>query len=96
MTIQSSHKADRLILNLAGARIRGTDLSHADLANANLSDADCSYVSFRGADMKDANLKGTLLIRADLTDVKNLTRTQINAAVIDESTVLPGYIRAQA
>lgn len=79
-------------LDLHGAFIRRIDLSRANLEGANLSGADCTNASFRGANLKDALLAGTVLRGADLTDVKNLTVEQLSEALIDESTILPGYI----
>jgi uncharacterized protein YjbI with pentapeptide repeats len=76
-------------IDLSGAFIRRTDLSGASLVGANLSYADCTNAIFRGADFKDAILEGTILNGADLTGALNLTRAQIQRAVIDERTRLP-------
>jgi len=84
-------KPEPFILDLHGAYIRRTDLSGANLTNANFRDADCTGVNFRGT-----NLKGTILRGADLTDAKNLTWAQLAEAVIDETTVLPSYLRDAA
>lgn len=84
------------MLDLHGAFIRRTDLSGANLTRANLSGADCTGASFRGADFRGANLKGTILRGADLTGAKNLTWEQLAEAVIDETTVLPSYLRDRA
>jgi len=81
-----------LTLNLAGARIRKTDLSCADLSRANLSRADLSNAILRGANLSDAILDGTILVGADLRGVKNLTWSQLRKAVLDESTMLPDYL----
>lgn len=80
-------------LDLSGAFIRRTDLSNANLEGANLSGADCSNVSFRGANMLDANLDGAILRGADLSEARNLTRQQIERAIVDELTILPTYLR---
>lgn len=88
------NKSDtRFRLDLSGAFVRRTDLSGANLENANLSEADCSYVIFRGANFRNANLAGTILIGADLTDATNLTVSQLELAIIDETTVLPDDLR---
>jgi len=82
-----------LVLNLSGARIPRADLSYTNLTRANLRGADCSFAIFRGADFKDAILDGTVLIGADLSDARNLTWSQLHKAVIDETTILPEYMR---
>lgn len=79
-------------LDLHGAFIRRTDLSHANLEGANLSGADCTNAIFRGANLKNAILSRTVLRGADLAEVKNLTIEQLSEAIIDESTILPAYI----
>jgi uncharacterized protein YjbI with pentapeptide repeats len=63
------------------------------LVGANLSKADCTNANFRGADFKDAILEGTILKGADLSGALNLTREQIQGAIIDENTVLPDKLR---
>lgn len=80
-------------LDLSGAFIRRTDLSNANLEGANLSGADCTNVLFRGANFLDAKLDGAILRGADLSEARNLTRQQIERAIIDESTTLPDYLR---
>ena len=42
--------------------------------------------------MLRTKLKGTILIGADLTDVRNLTREQLSEAIIDKATKLPSYL----
>ena len=46
-------------------------------------------------DLENAILKGTILRGADLRDVVNLTSEQLADALIDESTILPSYLRRQ-
>lgn len=82
-------------LNVAGANVRRTDLSFANLTGADLTDADCSFVNFRGANFRNAKLTRTKLIGADLTDAKNLTKAQIDEALIDNTTKLPDYLLAE-
>ena len=79
-------------LNLSGANIRRTDMSDTNLTGADLTGADCSYVNFRGANFRDTKLARTKLIGADLSDAKNLTRAQIDEAILDITTKLPGYL----
>ena len=82
-------------LDVRGAYLRRTDLSFANLERANLSKADFTNAVFRGANFKDAVLDGTILKGADLTDAKNLTRRQLESAIVDESTILPGNVTAE-
>jgi uncharacterized protein YjbI with pentapeptide repeats len=76
-------------LDLGGAFIRRVDLSGAILVGADFSGADCTNANFRGADFEGAILEGTILKGADLRDARNLTKQQIQSAVIDSSTLLP-------
>jgi uncharacterized protein YjbI with pentapeptide repeats len=81
------------VLDLSGARVRRTNLSHANLTGANLSHADLTGANLRGANLAGAILTGTILRGADLRDVKNLTKEQIAAAVIDDTTILPSNLQ---
>ena len=76
-------------LDLGGAFIRRADLSGAYLAGADFSGADCTNANFRGADFEGAILEGTILKGADLRDARNLTKQQIESAIIDAKTLLP-------
>ena len=80
-------------LDLAGAFIRRVDLSGAILVSADFSGADCTNANFRGADFEGAILEGTILKGADLTDARNLTKQQIQSAIIDDATLLPPGLR---
>jgi uncharacterized protein YjbI with pentapeptide repeats len=80
-------------LDLSGTFIRRTDLSGANLENADLSEADCAFVNFAGANFKGTNLFRTNLRGADLTGARNLTREQIQSALIDAKTILPIELR---
>ncbi|HEX3882557.1 MAG TPA: pentapeptide repeat-containing protein [Stellaceae bacterium] len=82
------------VLDLSGARIRRTDLSHANLTGANLSHADLTGANLQGANLADAILTGTILCGADLSNVKNLTKEQLADALVDETTILPTGVRA--
>ncbi len=79
-------------VNLSGAYLNRVDLSHTTLYRANLSRANFTKAVFRGADFKDAKLDETVLLGADLKDVKNLTVEQLRRAVIDQTTILPSYL----
>jgi len=65
--------------NFSGATFRGTDLSGANLAHADLDGADVT-----GAHMTITSIKGT-----DLTRVKGLTQSQLDAACGDAETEVP-------
>ena len=82
-----------LRIDLSRTFIRRTDLSNANLEGTNLRYADCQNAIFRRVNFKNANLEGTILRGADLSDALNLTREQLNRAIIDETTILPAYLR---
>lgn len=82
-----------LRIDLSRTFIRRTDFSGANLEAANLSYADCQNAIFRRLNFKNANLSGTNLKGADLSDARNLTRGQLRLAIIDETTILPAYLR---
>ena len=79
-------------LDIHGAFVRRTDLSGASLREANLAGADATNAIFRDVDFEGALLTRTILRGADLTGAKNLTVEQLSAAIIDDRTILPGYI----
>ena len=83
-----------LRIDLSGTFIRRTDLSNANLEGANLSYADCQNALFRRVNFKNANLEGTNLKGADLSGARNLTREQLDKAIVDETTTLPAYLHA--
>lgn len=85
-------KIEGFVLDLSGAKVRRTNLSHANLTHANLSHADLTGANLSGANLAGAILKGTILRGADLSGVVNLTKEQLASAVIDETTVLPAYL----
>lgn len=76
-------------IDLSGAFIRRVDLSGAILVGADFSGADCTNANFRGADFEGAILERTILKGADLTGALNLTKRQIQSAIIDTKTQLP-------
>ena len=80
---------DGFVLDLSGAKVRRTNLSHANLIGANLSRADLTGADLRGANLAGAILTGTILRGADLRGVVNLTRDQLATAITDDKTVLP-------
>lgn len=78
--------------DLVGARLDGADLRAADLRGALLIAADCTGADLRGADLLGADLRDTRLHGADLTDALFLTQPQLDAAVGDRTTRLPGEL----
>ena len=89
---QILREKDTFKLDVHGAYLRRTDLSNANLEGANLSGANFTDAILRGANLKNATLKGTILRGADLTDAKNLTRAQLETAIVDDRTRLPTLV----
>ena len=74
---------------LSGANLSGANLSGANLSGVNLRGADLTGANLRSANLRGANLSVAYLIRADLTDAKNLIQTQLNEACGNNETELP-------
>lgn len=79
--------------DLEGADLTRADLAHARLAHANLAGANLSgavldYADFAGADLSQADLSG-----ARLYNVRNLSRTQLEAELGDAATILPSHLQ---
>jgi uncharacterized protein YjbI with pentapeptide repeats len=70
----------------------GADLSGADLSGADLSGADLSGANLYGANLDAAILEDTQLKGVDLTHVEGLTRSQIQKAITDRTTLIPADI----
>jgi uncharacterized protein YjbI with pentapeptide repeats len=90
--LKKQARSEQRPLDIHGAFVRRTDLSGVSLRSANLVGADATNANFRNADFEGALLTGTILRGADLTGAKNLTVEQLSAAIIDDRTILPGYI----
>ena len=86
-------EADLHGANLQDADLEGAKMSVADLMRTNLRRANMKNVDLWMADMKDAVLQGTDLQGANLSDVTNLTQTQISSAITNEKTVLPAGLK---
>ncbi|MFP1627449.1 pentapeptide repeat-containing protein [Streptomyces sp. 5K101] len=90
---------------LTDASLIGADLTSAYLKGATLTDADLIGADLTGAYLKGATLTDTDLDRATLTNAnlkgvdftgsEGLTAEQINAALTDDDTILPDYLRGQ-
>jgi hypothetical protein len=79
--------------DLEAADMTGSSLAHArfDQANlraANFSDALLDHADFAGANLANANLCGASLYHA-----KNLTETQLEETLGNDSTILPPHLR---
>jgi len=80
---------------LQGANLSGADFNKADLTKANLDDAMLHLADFENADdLREASLHRAMLYQAkfqgvDLTEVKELTQSQINMACLYGKTKLP-------
>jgi uncharacterized protein YjbI with pentapeptide repeats len=81
--------------DFSSANLQRANLERAILENADLSGADLRGAILRGADLSLANLQKTDLRGVDLTASKGLTLAQINSAITDNSTQLPGYLQRQ-
>ncbi|EDZ93802.1 pentapeptide repeat protein [Limnospira maxima CS-328] len=82
--------------NLRGAKLFGADFEEAWLISADLSDAILLGSNLTGADLDGAILRGTRLqqvnlTNVDLTNTKNLTKEQIESAILCQ-TKLPNHI----
>jgi hypothetical protein len=92
---------------LRHASLRFATLTGANLSDADLSDADLSDSRLNGADLRSANLSEALLERADfeganlaganlcgaiLQEARNLTQSQIEAALGDVFSLLPPHL----
>jgi uncharacterized protein YjbI with pentapeptide repeats len=86
-------EADLHGANLQDADLEGARLSVADLMEANLRRANLRNADFWMADLKDAILQGADLQGANLSDVTNLTQTQVDSAITNATTILPAGLR---
>lgn len=94
--IREALKRSGYVLNLSGATLPTFNLSGADLSGANFAGTNFRRGNFRDTILKGAILKGTDFRGADLTGAQGLTREQIGEAIIDETTILPDYLRKRS
>lgn len=76
--------------NLEGVIFTNARLVWTGLASANLKQADLRVVNLTHAELNGAHLEG-----ADLSRAIGLTKEQIEAAIIDDNTTLPNYLKAR-
>lgn len=75
-------------IDLAGADLGRTDLSHANLVAADLSYCDLSYANLTAADLSYANLSQANLTAADLDNAK-LTGANFDGAIFQPKSIAP-------
>lgn len=73
--------------NFKGARLDGVDFSSSLLIAANLENCRLTGSCFLGADLRDANIKN-----ADLSECIFLTQSQLNSAIGNGRTRIPGRL----
>jgi hypothetical protein len=78
--------------DLAGRRLHRADLRRADLRSACLIRTDLRGADLRLTDLLGADLRGADLRAANLSDAVFVTQSQVQAAVGDVSTTLPGAL----
>ncbi|MGA8434947.1 MAG: pentapeptide repeat-containing protein, partial [Methyloceanibacter sp.] len=80
--------ADLEAADLSGANLTHARLDQANLKAANLSQARLDYADFAGANLAKVDLSG-----ANLQNAKNLTPSQLEESIGDDSTVLPPHLQ---
>ena len=78
--------------NLQGAFIQGANFEEAILEGAIFDKTYLGNAIFKKANMRDAHLKGANLSDADLKDADNLTKDQLDQAILC-NTKIPNYIK---
>lgn len=71
------------------ADFRRADLREADLDNADLRESTGQGASFERANLKHATLSGCILVECNLKSTSGLTSRQVEAAILNDTTVLP-------
>jgi len=88
----SLRRADFRGAILKGAHLREAWLDGANFVGANLQDASLRLSRLRNTNLLGARLQGATLIGADLTGAVYVTRDQIAAAILDETTRMPDFL----
>jgi len=91
-------RANLMGAHLDGAILMGAHLDGAILAGAHLDRADLTKAHLQRAFLAGARLQGAILVGAHLEGahlavVEGLTRSQVNAAIVDDDTFLPAALR---
>ncbi|QTA93092.1 pentapeptide repeat-containing protein [Desulfonema magnum] len=82
---------DLIHTDLRDADLGEADLSYANLIEANLNGADLSGANLNGTNLRGANLNGADLSGTGLNDAKELTREQLEKAIVDHTTGIPSF-----
>jgi MinD-like ATPase involved in chromosome partitioning or flagellar assembly len=89
--------AEMVAINLRGADLEGADLRKANLNSADLREANLSGANLSGAELNLASLKNAILDSADLRGANlfqsDVSEEQMDAAILDEFTILPNEPR---
>jgi hypothetical protein len=90
------YRANLIGANLSGTNLKFTNLSEGHFENAFLN-ANLSYAHFQAAHLNGANFRGAVLTDADLrgtdlSEVLNLTQSQIDSATGDQTTKIPASL----
>jgi hypothetical protein len=88
--------ASLLDADLQAADLTRANLVHARLNRANLKNAILKDAVLDHADFADANLGKAVVTGANFTHARNLTQNQIDEAIGDASTTLPGHLARPA
>jgi Pentapeptide repeats (8 copies) len=78
---------------LEGADLRGAHLEGAHLNHAHLEGAHLNHAQLEGADLGVAHLERADLRRVDLSRAREANEAQLEAAITDETTTWPEYMR---
>lgn len=74
---------------LPGVKLIGPRMEGANLSRARMEGADLSGARMKSADFSGATIGASPLKSADFTAARNLTQTQLDAAIGDQATLLP-------
>lgn len=75
---------------LMNAKLKEAKMTDAQLRDAKLTRADLTSADLRGTDLTGADLKDAILSGADLRNAIGITQGQIDMAIVDQETKLPG------
>ena len=81
------------VAKLINNNLKETDLRYAKLNGADLQGADLQGANLTGADLQDTNLKWADLSGANLKKAENLTKEQLQSAIISPTTKLPEELK---